>query len=187
MSWVEFIQSSIFATILTLSVSIVTCVINRVQGYKKMKLEHFEAIYNCLELFTIKRAEVTGKCSELSKEIGEKYPDGDKVSEKNFLKWYDSLYCGINEMIAEYSICLELYLSISHFLYKYKSLRPIIKVECWELLRLYEGILEIGKKYHYNIRYAQIVDLVQFIKITGTWKDKKALRKYLNEHQIVEF
>ena len=147
MNWVEFIQSSVFATILTLSVSIVTCVINRVQGYKKMKLEHFETIYNCLELFAEKRAEVTDKCSELSREMGEKYPDGNKVSEKTFLKWYDNLYCGMNRMIAEYSKCLELYLSISHFLYKYKSLKPIIKAECWEFLKVYESIREYLNKH----------------------------------------
>ena len=186
MNWTEFIQSSVFATILTVVVSIATCVVSEVQGYRKMKLQHFEVVYHCLEDFTKKRADVIDKCNGIARELAGKMPDtGDKTS-KSFAKQYDNLYSGINKMISEYSKCVEFYLSISHFMYKYKSLRPIIKAECWELLRVYGNVIEEGKDLYYRIQYTQIVDLVEFIKIAGNRNDKKALREYLEKYEISE-
>ncbi len=178
MNWTEVIQSSIFATILTLVVSIATCVISKVQGYKKMKLQHFKTIYNCLEHFTETRAAVLDECNKMAGELAENLPD---VEDKQFVKRYDELYCGINIMISKYSKCLELYLAMSHFLYQYKSLRPIIRAECWELLRIYGVVVEYGKDSNYKIEYAQIVGLVQMIKNTGTWRDRVALYRYLKK------
>lgn len=188
MSWVEFLQSSAFAAILTFLISIATCVISEAQGYRKMKLQYFNDIYSCLEQFTKNRTEVIDKCNEMSKELAEKFPNADDTkSEKSFLKRYDNLYCGMNKMISEYSKCLELYLSMSYFLNKDKSLKPIVKAECWNFLNVYGKLIVEGEKLQYKIHYAQIVNLVQFIKIAGTWRDRKALRKYLKKYHIFEF
>ena len=183
MSWTEFFQSSMFAAVLTALVSVATCIISKVQGYKKMKLQHFETIYSCLERFTKTRIEVLEGCNKTARELADKIPD---ANDKKFLKRYDDLYCGMNDMISEYSKCLEFYMSISHFLYKYRSLRPINKAECWELMRAYEKVVEYGENYHYEIRYAQIIDLVQVIKMTGTLRDRIVLHKYLKKHRILE-
>lgn len=187
MKWLDFIQTSIFATILTLFVTLATCVIGKVQGYMKMKLEHFETIYHCLEDFTKKRAKILDRCNQTIEELSEILSDfDDKDSEKDFLNKYHCIYHGMNQMIAEYSKCLEFYMAMSHFLYRYKSVRPIIKAECWNLLNVYEKLVEAGKEYHYKIQYAQIVDLAVFIRSTGRWRDKKALNKYMKKNQIYE-
>lgn len=184
MNCTEFIRSSAFATILTLLVSVATCVVSEVQGYRKMKLQYFEVIYNCLEDFTKKRADVIDKCNGMAQELVGKMPVTSERASKSYAKQYDNLYCGINKIISEYSKCLEFYLTISHFTYRYKSLRPIIKAECWELLRVYGSVIREGEELHYRIQYAQIVNLVEFIKIAGHRKDKKALHEYLEEYGI---
>lgn len=184
----DVIQSSIFATILTLCVTFATCIIGEVQGYRKMKLEHFDTIYHCLEDFTKKRAKILDKCSQKSEELSEILPDlNDKYSKKDFIARYHLIYRGMNQIITEYSNCLEFYLAVSHFLYKYKSLRPIMKAECWNILKIYEKVVEAGKEDYYHIQYSQIVNLVEVIRITGNFRDKKALKKYLKDNQVNKF
>lgn len=184
----DYIQPSIFATYLTLCVTLATCIIGEVQGYRKMKLEHFDSIYHCLEDFTKKRAKIIDKCNQKSEELSEILPDlNDKYSKKDFMAQYYRIYHGMNQIITEYSNCLEFYLAVSHFMYKYKSLRPIMKAECWSILKVYERVVEAGKKDHYHIQYAQIVNLVEFMHITGNFREKKALNKYLKNNQVKKF
>ncbi len=185
MNWIDFIQTGIFTASLTAFVTIATCIISEVQGYKKMKIENFDKIYNSLTEFTEKRTEIVDKCNKLVKELADNLPE--KVQNKTEKEWkklcYDT-YSGINKLLTEYSKCLELIMSFSHYLYKSKPIAPIVIAECWSILYLYKGFVNINNLDEYSIKYAQIITLVQFIKMYGRWNDKRQLHKYLRQNKV---
>ncbi len=185
MSFVDFIQTGILTAFLTACVTLATCIISEVQGYKKMKIENFEKIYNSLTNFTEKRAKIVDECNKLVKELADALPE--KVQRKSEKEWKYLCYItysGINELLTEYSKCLEFIMSFSHYLYKNKPITPIVIAECWSILYLYEVFVAIDSMDEYSIKYAQIVTLVQFIRTYGRWGDKKHLRKYLKENKV---
>ena len=185
MNFTELIHTGILATILTTCVTFATCIISSVQGYKKMKIDNFDKIYNSLINFTEKRATILDKCNSLTKEIADALPDEvQEISNKKLKTLYYNTYYGINELITEYSKCLELFLSFSHYLYKNKPIAPIVITECWTILGLYEKLITINVMEEYTIKYAQIVTLVQFIRINGKRKDNKQLNEYLKRNNI---
>ena len=61
----NFIQTSGFATILTVLVTVATCIISTLQANKKMKIDNYDRIYNCLVNLTEKRADIVDKCNVL--------------------------------------------------------------------------------------------------------------------------
>ena len=185
MSLIEFIQTNLLAAFLTAFVTIATCIISTVQGYRKMKIENFDKIYNSLIDFTEKRVSILDKCNSLTKEIADALPDGvQEISNKKLKMLYYNTYYGINELITEYSKCLEFFLSFSRYLYKNKPIAPIVITECWTILGLYEKLITINVMEEYTIKYAQIVTLVQFIRINGKRKDNKQLNEYLKRNNI---
>lgn len=182
----DFVQTGIFTAILTTCVTLATCIISMVQGYKKMKIENFDKIYNSLTNFTEKRAKIVNKCNKLVKELANALPEKvQKKSEEELEKLCYITYGGINELLTEYSKCLELIMSFSHYLYKDKPITSIVTAECWSILYLYEDFVAINNRGEYSIKYAQIITLVQFIRTYGRWKDKKQLRKYLRENKVL--
>lgn len=183
----ELVQSSIFATVLTLLVTVATCVITQLYGYKKMKIERFREIYECLEKFSEKRAEIVEKCNQMSYSLEASMPEQwNKKAEKKRAEYYMHLYQRMNEMLAEYSGFLEHFLSFSHFLYKNKPVLPVVKAECWYFLDIYERIahIESGLQEACGIEYTQIAAFVQFIRLTGKRKDRKKLKEYFRRNHI---
>lgn len=85
MSFVDFIQTGILTAFLTACVTLATCIISEVQGYKKMKIENFEKIYNSLTNFTEKRAKIVDECNKLVKELADALPE--KVQRKSEKEW----------------------------------------------------------------------------------------------------
>lgn len=189
MSFIDFIQTNIFVTILTLSITLATCIIDKIHSYRKMKIENFSDIYKCLDEFAKKRSKVLDRCKKIADELASALPEKwDEKSNSEYMKKYYNSYNGINEIIAEYSKVLDLFLSFSHFLYKNKPIIPIIKTECWSILSLYELLITMEcNSGIYKIKYPQIVSLVQFIRLSGKKKDKKRLTEYLQRNQISEF
>ncbi len=186
MSWIDFLQTNVFTVILTSCVTLATYFISTVQGNRKMKVENFESIYNALTDFTEKRAEIIDHCNQVVKELAEAMPDEvQKKSDKEWKKLCDHTYGGINELLTEYSKCLEFMMSFSYYLYKNKPVAPIVTAECWSILYLYENFVTIENGNEYRIRYVQIVTLVQFIRKYGSWRDKKQLHKYLKENKVI--
>ena len=172
---------------MTACVTIATCIINNFQGYKNIKIENFDKIYTCLTDITEKRAEIVDKCNRLIKELADALPEKiQKKSEKEWTKLCSITYNGINELLTEYSRCLEFIMSFSYYLYKDKPITPVIIAECWSVLHLYEYFMSINNIDEYKIKYTQIVTLVQFIKTYGRWKDKKQVRKYLKENRVTD-
>lgn len=189
MSFMDFIQTGIFATFLTLSVTVATCIIDGRHGYRKMKIEKFGDIYACLDGFAEKRAKIVSKCNKMASKLAEDLPEKwDKEANQKKLDKYQDIYHGINEMIEEYSKFLDLFLSFSYFLYRNKPIMPMIKAECWSFLSLYELLMTIdcGERA-YKIKYSQIASLIQFIREEGKGEDKKRLREYLSRNQISEY
>lgn len=185
MSLGEFIQTGILGAFMTACVTVATCFISGVIGYKKMKVENFDKIYNSLTDFAEKREEAVDKCNKLVQELADQLPDTPQEMERE--EWEGKchlIYCGIKEMLTEYSKCLELLLSFSYCLYKNKPISPIVTAECWSMLDLYENFIAIDDMNRYGIKYTQIVVLVQFIKLKGTWKDKIRLKGYLKRNGL---
>lgn len=181
----DFIQTGVFTAILTACVTLATCIISNVQGSRKIKTENFDKIYNSLADITEKRAEIVDKCNELIKELADALPE--KIQKKSKKEWANLCcitYGGINELLTEYSRCLEFIMSFSYFLYKDKPILPVITAECWSVLYLYEDFISINDMDEYSIKYTQIVSLVQFIKTYGRWGDKRQLRKYLKDNKV---
>lgn len=186
MSWIDFLQTSAFSVILTSCVTLATYFISTVQGNRKMKVENFDRIYNSLTDFTEKRAVIIDECNQLMKDLAETLPGKvQKKSEKEWKKICDRTYGGINELLTEYSKCLEFMMSFSYYLYKNKPIVPIVKAECWSILYLYEKFVTIENEDEYRIRHVQIVTLAQFIKKYGSWRDKRQLRRYLKENNVI--
>ncbi len=186
MSWIDFLQTSAFSVILTSCVTLATYFISTVQGNRKMKVENFDRIYNSLTDFTEKRAVIINQCNQLVKDLAETLPDKvQKKSEKEWKKLCNRTYGGINELLTEYSKCLEFMMSFSYYLYKNKPIVPIVKAECWSILYLYEKFVTIENEDEYHIRYVQIVTLAQFIKKYGSWRDKRQLHRYLKENKVI--
>lgn len=186
MSWIEFLQTNVFTVILTSCVTLATYFISTIQGNRKMKIENFDKIYNSLTDFTEKRAEIIDECNQLLKELAESLPNKvQKKSEKEWKKLCDRTYDGINELLTEYSKCLEFMMSFSYYLYKNKPVEPIVTAECWSVLYLYEKFVNIKNENKYPIQYVQIITLVQFIKNNGRWRDKRQLRRYLKENKVI--
>lgn len=187
MNIADLVESSIFATVLTLLVTGATCLITELYGYKKMKIERFGEIYECLEKFSEKRAEIVGKCNQISNSVEANVPEkSNKKTAKKQAKYYMDLYRGMNEMLVEYSKFLEHFLSFSHFLYKNKPVMPVVKAECWYFLDIYERIVRIesGIQEACGIEYTQIAAFVQFIHLKGRWKDRRKLKKYFKRNHI---
>lgn len=183
MSWIEFLQTNVFTVILTSCVTLATCFISTVQGNRKMKVENFDKIYNSLTDFTEKRAKIIDQCNRLVKELAEALPDKvQKKSGKELKELCDRTYGGINELLTEYSKCLEFLMSFSYYLYQNKPVAPIIIAESWSILHLYEEFVTIKNGDGYRIQYVQIVTLVQFIKKYGKRRDKRQLRRYLKKY-----
>lgn len=181
----QLIQTGIAGAFLTACVTIATCIISEVIGYKKMKAEHFDKIYKSLIDFTEKRAEVVDKSNDLIQKLADSLPDTiQNISKVEWKEMYNNTYQGINVLLKEYSKCLELMLSFSYCLYKNKPLHPIVTAECWSILDLYEKFVDMGDTDGYRIQYAQIVALVQFIRIKGCWKDRRQLHKYLKRNRV---
>lgn len=189
MNNVDFVQTSILATVLTLLVTLATCIISKVTGYRKIKIENFRLLYKCLVDLTNRRAEIIDRCNALSKELADSLPEKwNKESSSEMIKKYKSTYSGINEIIAEYSMFLDFFLSFSHFLYKDKPIIPIIKADCWSILSLHEKITAFKfEQVDYCISYSQIASLTEFIRIAGNRTDKKMLRRYMKRNKICEF
>lgn len=181
MKWIDFIQTGIFTTLITIFITIATCIISAVHEHKKMKIDNFDKIYGCIVDFTQKRAEILEKCNGLIKAIAENIPKDEKeIHENQWENLFRDTYDGINKLLSEYSKCLEMFLSFSHYLYRNKPIAPIVIAECWSLLNLYAQFVSIQTDNGYDIRYEQIITLVQFIKVNGKRKDKKRLRLFLN-------
>lgn len=189
MNFIDFIQTNIFVTALALLITLATCIISEVHGYRKMKIENFNDIYKCLDEFAKKRSKILDKCKKISEELAAALPEKwDGKTDNEYMKKYHNSYHGINEIVAEYSKVLDLFLSFSHFLYKNKPIIPIIKTECWSILSLYELLITMEcNSGIYKIKYSQIVSLVQFICLSGKKNDKKRLTEYLQRNQISEF
>ena len=159
----DFIQTGVFTAILTACVTLATCIISNVQGNRKIKTENFDKIYTSLVDITEKRAEIVDKCNELIKELAAALPEKiQKKSKKELAKLCYITYDGINELLTEYSRCLEFIMSFSYYLYKDKPIIPVIIAECWSVLYLYADFLSINNLDEYRIKYTQIVTLVQF-------------------------
>ncbi|MCI9077891.1 MAG: hypothetical protein HFH68_03055 [Lachnospiraceae bacterium] len=187
MNLISFIQTNIFATILTLSVSIANCVITAKHGYRKTKVEKFKNIYTCLENFANTRAGIIDKCNKIADELADALPEKwNKKTSNEWMKKYQDTYNGINNIITEYSKFLDLFLPFSYFLYKNKPIFPVIITECWSILNLYEQLIIMQNNNIYKIKYSQIVSLVQFILLKGKRKDKKKIHEYLKRNQISE-
>lgn len=188
MSFISFIQTNIFATVLTLLVSVATCVISKKYGYRKMKIEKFENIYTCLEGFVNTRARIVDKCNKMANELADAIPEKwSKKINSEWMKKYQDTYSGINNIITEYSKFLDLFLSFSNLLYKNKPIIPVIMAECWSILNLYEQLIIMESNNNiYKIKYSQIVSLVQFIISNGKRKDKKKIHEFLVRNEIFE-
>lgn len=185
MSFMKFIQTNIFATILTLLVTVATCVISRFQEYKKIKIENFDKIYDCLANFTEKRAETIDKCNEMMKRMADALPEkGERVSDEKWKKQYKKTYDDLNRVLTEYSKHLELFMPFSGFLYKSRPVMRIVTAECWSVLKLYEQLVELDDTKEYRIHYGQIVTLVQFIRMNGSHREKKRLHRYLKSNSV---
>lgn len=181
----NFIQTSGFATILTVLVTVATCIISTLQANKKMKIDNYDRIYNCLVNLTEKRADIVDKCNVLIKELSDALPNSvHKISDRDWKRQCCDTYDGFNKLLTEYSKYLELFMSFSYFLYKNKPMLPVILSECWALLNLYEKFINICNENEYKIRYEQIVTCVQYIKINGRKKEKKYLNEYLKRNQV---
>lgn len=185
MNFIGLIQTGILTTFVTACVTIATCIISTVQGYKKMKTENFDKIYTSLVNFTEKRAEILDKCNGLVCNIADSFPERvQRLSEQKWEKVCCNAYHRMNELLTEYSKCLELFLSFSHFLYRDKPIAPIIVSECWAFLTIYEDMVNMFDKEEYRIMYEQIVTLIQFIRLNGKWKDKRRLHGYLKRNHV---
>lgn len=185
MNVTEFLQTGIFTAFLTACVTIATCIISTFQGYKKMKLENFDKIHNSIMNFTEKRILIIGKCNSLIEETAKGLPEkSQRISEKEWKNICYIAYSGINDLLTEYSGCLEWMLSISHYLYRNKAISPIITEECWSILKLYENFTSLNFDMEYRIKYAQIVTLVRFIMINGSWRDRRQIKRYLKKNEI---
>lgn len=79
-------------------------------------------------------------------------------------------------------------MSFSFYMFKNKAIRPVIKAECWSFLNLYEQVIEIQGDISepYGIEYAQIASLAQMIRLSGKWKDRRMLNKYLKRYHVTE-
>lgn len=189
MSFIDFIQTNIFVTILTLSITLATCIIDKVHSYRKMKIENFSDIYKCLDEFAKERSKVLDRCKKISDELAQSIPkEWNGKTQNEYMKKYDSSYNGINKIISEYSKILDFFLSFTHFLYNNKPIMPIIKTECWSILNLYELLITMEcNTGMYQIKYSQIVSIVQFIRLSGKKEDKKRLMEYLKQNHISEF
>ncbi len=189
MSFEELINSGIFVSILTVLATCATCVISESYGYRKLKTEKFSDIYDCLNQFIEERARIVGMCNQMSHELAAIIPEKpDNKTEKKYREMYDKIYNGMNEMIAEYSKFLDLFMSFSFYMFKNKAIRPVIKAECWSFLNLYEQVIEIQGDISepYGIEYAQIASLAQMIRLSGKWKDRRMLNKYLKRYHVTE-
>ncbi|MCX4269170.1 MAG: hypothetical protein OSJ62_10995 [Lachnospiraceae bacterium] len=188
MSFTSFIQTNIFATVLTLLVSIAICVISEKNAYRKMKIEKFENIYTCLERFAKTRAIILDKCNKIANELADALPEEwNKKTRNEWMEKYQDTYSGINNIITEYSEFLDLFLSFSYLLYKNKPILPVVMAECWSILNLYEQLIVMENNNNiYKIKYSQIVSLVQFILLTGKRKDRKKIHEYLVRNKIYE-
>lgn len=185
MNVTDFLQTGIFTAFLTACVTIATCIISTFQGYKKMKLKNFDKIYDSIINLTEKRITIIGKCNSLIEETAKALPEKiQKISEKEWRNICYITYSGINDLLSEYSGCLEWMLSISHYLYRNKAISPVIIEECWSILELYENFAALNCDMNYRIKYAQIVTLVQFIMLNGRWRDRRQIKRYLKKNKI---
>lgn len=190
MSFEELVNSGIFATILTALVTAGTCVFSEVYGYRKLKTEKFGEIYKCLDEFIEKRTEIVGKCNQMSQQLADVLPDKwDMKNKKKYNEMYIIIYQKTNEIIAEYSKFLDLFISFSCYLFKNKAIKPVIKADCWSFLNLYEQVIGIQKNLSepYKMKYAQIASLVETIRLSGKWKDRKKLCEYLERNHVSEY
>ena len=104
MNFIDFIQTNIFVTALTLLITLATCIISEVHGYRKMKIENFNDIYKCLDEFAKKRSKILDKCKKISEELAAALPEKwDGKTDNEYMKKYHNSYHGINEIVAEYS------------------------------------------------------------------------------------
>lgn len=180
----DFVQTNILATVLTLLVTLSTCVISKITGYRKIKIENFELLYKCLTDLASKRSEIIAKCNTLANDLADNLPENwNKVSNSEMEKRYRDICSGINKIASKYSNYLDFFLSFSHFLYKNKPLIPIIKADCWAILRLFEIV---NDKKEYRINYSQIASLAEFIRLYGNRTERKVLRVYMEKNKICE-
>lgn len=189
MNCMEFLQTNIFATLLTVLVTVGTSVISEIHGHHKMKIENFDKIFACIEGLNKSRAEILDKCNKELRSIGEEIPEREKwegMSGAKQLKKYDNTYQRLNDIISEYSKFLEFFLSFSHYLYKNKPLIPIIRADCWSLLNIYEQVVQKGHEQGYVIKFSQIASLVQFIRLMGKRAEKKEIKNYLKRNHVAE-
>ena len=178
----DFIQTNILATVLTLLVTLATCIISKETGHRKIKIENFKLLYKYLADMTSKRAEIIEKCNTLANNLADDLPENcNKVSNSEMQKIYRDTCAGINKIASEYSIFLDFFLSFSYFLYKNKPIIPIIKADCWAILRLF-GIINDMKEYRIN--YSQIASLAEFIRLYGNRTERKALREYMEKNKV---
>lgn len=188
MNVTEFLQTGLFTAFLTACVTVATCIISTVQGYKKMKLENFDKIQDSIIRITEERMLIVEKCNDLVEKTAKVLPEkSHKISEKEWKNLCYAAYSGINDLLTEYSKCLELMLSISHYLYRNKPISPIVAEECWSILKLYESFVALNCERGYKIKYAQIVTLVQFIMINGRWRDRRQIKRYLKKNEIFPY
>ena len=109
-----------------------------------MKIENSDKIFTCIEELNKSRAEILDRCNKELRSIGDNLPEQEKwegMSGAKQLKRYDNIYQRLNDIIAEYSKFLELFLSFNYYLYKNKPLIPIIRADCWALLSVYEQVV----------------------------------------------
>lgn len=174
----DFVQTNILATVLTLLVTLAVCVISKITGYRKIKIENFKLLYKCLADLASKRAEIITRCNTLASDLADNLPENwNKVSNSEMGKKYKDTCSGINKIASEYSIFLDFFLSFSHFLYKNKPIIPIIKADCWAILRLFAIIND-------KINYSQIASLAEFIRLYGNRTERKALREFIEKNNI---
>lgn len=178
----DFVQTNVLATVLTLLVTLATCVISKITEYRKIKIENFELLYKCLTDLASKRAEIIAKCNTLASDLANNLPENwNNVSNYEMEKSYRNTCSGINKIASEYSNFLDFFLSFSHLLYKNKPIIPIIKADCWAILRLFEIV---NDKKEYSINYSQIASLAEFILLYGNRTERKVLRIYMEKNKI---
>lgn len=187
MKWESLIHNSGFAVILTSLITIATCIITYFQGIRQVKINQFEEIYECLQKLSKEKTKILEHCSRLMEQMAQKIPDEMvKIISLEDAERYRKLYHEFNRFLMEYSLYIESIQSFYHFLYKDKPNIPSTKIECWQILKVYEKLTEINyqEAQECKINYIQIVTLIQFIKVNSGFFEKIRIYRYFINNKV---
>lgn len=185
----ELIQTAGFAAILTAFVTVATCVITEFYGARKLKIEKFNEIYDCLQKFSKQKSKVMRRCNSLIEAAAWRIPEDMWIRERtDDIQIYRRTYHDFHLFLREYSGYLELLLSFYRFLYKDKGNIPATREECWTILELYAALagIDYPEAEECKLEYVQIVSLIQFIKLHSGFFGRMRIYQYFKKNHVFD-